>query len=91
MTSFAERRDGKVWVGTDGGGLYSFDRVSGTIKRVPLPIGGGQGDRLTVLSLVFARSGRLYIGTLGEGVDRDGYGDGADQAAEGGRRRWLRE
>jgi len=73
VSCFAERRDGKVWVGTDGEGLYCFDRVADRLERVPLRGVGTEAP--AVLALTATREGRLYIGTLGDGLletDADG-------------------
>lgn len=35
INSFYQDDDGKVWIGTDGGGINHFDPVSGTFKHYP--------------------------------------------------------
>ena len=66
VTSFAEGRNGKVWVGTDDGGLYTFDTRTGDLKRVPLQV---DGRIPAILALKPGRNGRLlYIGTLETGL-----------------------
>ncbi|MBS1659929.1 MAG: response regulator, partial [Bacteroidetes bacterium] len=67
VTSFEERPDGNIWIGTDGGGLYDFDRKEGKLRRIPLSVGGKEMSLLSVLALM-KRGGELYIGTWGEGL-----------------------
>jgi signal transduction histidine kinase/ligand-binding sensor domain-containing protein/DNA-binding response OmpR family regulator len=68
VSSFAERADGKVWIGTDGSGLYCFDRTSGQLKPVTITLPHEKTGNLEILSLKAASNGILYIGTLGQGL-----------------------
>jgi len=68
VTSFAEWGNDKVWVGTDGGGLYTFDRRTEALQRYSLQADGKTKQQLAVLALKAARDGRLYIGTFGDGL-----------------------
>lgn len=68
VTSFEDRGDGKVWMGTDGGGLYLFDHRTDELRRVDIRLDGRTADLLSVLCLKKTRDGRLYIGTFGKGV-----------------------
>jgi signal transduction histidine kinase/ligand-binding sensor domain-containing protein/DNA-binding response OmpR family regulator len=68
VTSFAERRDGNVWIGTDDRGLYIFDRRTGGLKPVRLNTKDNERDTPAVQALKIARDGRLYIGTLEAGL-----------------------
>ncbi|GGA82025.1 hybrid sensor histidine kinase/response regulator transcription factor [Puia dinghuensis] len=68
VTSFAERGDGRIWVGMDDAGLYSFDRATDELKPVRLGVDSKEKDLMAVLALKLARNGRLYIGTLGAGL-----------------------
>ncbi len=68
MTSFAEHRNGKIWVGTDGGGLYSFNRTTGKLTRSRLQVTRIATNVPAVLALRIARNGRLFVGTLETGL-----------------------
>jgi len=68
VTSFEDRGDGKVWMGTDGGGLYLFDHGTGELRSVDVRIDGKKADPLSVLALKKTKDGRLYMGTFGNGV-----------------------
>ena len=56
--------DGTLWLASKGGGLSTFDRASGAIRRVgPLPT-----DKM--LSMVQGGHGEIWLGTYGWGVLR---------------------
>ena len=68
VTSFAERPNGMVWVGTDEDGLFSFDKISGRLTPFQMREGRNKRDVPAVLALKNARNGRLYIGTRETGL-----------------------
>ncbi|MBS1601878.1 MAG: hypothetical protein JST42_04370, partial [Bacteroidetes bacterium] len=68
VTSFEERPDGNLWLGTDGGGIYGFDRKREALERMPMLIDGKAKNALAVLALKRTRNNRLYIGTWGDGL-----------------------
>ncbi|MBS1562817.1 MAG: response regulator, partial [Bacteroidetes bacterium] len=68
VTSFANRKDGKLWVGTDGGGLYIFDPATDQLKHYDIVYQGRAVPPLSILSLHTARSNELYIGTYANGL-----------------------
>ncbi|MHA4806831.1 hybrid sensor histidine kinase/response regulator transcription factor [Flavitalea flava] len=68
VTSFAGRADGNVWVGTDGAGLYIFDRKTELLRPFDIRINGKIASSLSVLSLAKARDNKLYVGTFGHGL-----------------------
>ncbi|HVW60081.1 MAG TPA: two-component regulator propeller domain-containing protein, partial [Puia sp.] len=68
VTSFAERDKDHVWVGTDGGGLYDFDRKTERLGPVSLLSQGKAPVSLAVLALKVTRNRQLYIGTYGNGL-----------------------
>jgi signal transduction histidine kinase/ligand-binding sensor domain-containing protein/CheY-like chemotaxis protein/AraC-like DNA-binding protein len=68
VTSFAERPDGNLWLGTDGGGLFEFARRSGQLLRQPVYLDGKPVLPLSILSLYHTRTNKLYIGTYGKGL-----------------------
>gem|GEM_PF-5230282 len=60
-----EDRSGIVWIGTFGGGLFRYDRVSGKLKQFKSELGNANSlsdDR--VLSILEDRNGILWIGTV---------------------------
>ncbi len=57
-----EDREGNVWLGTDGNGLYQTGSASGiTIKKIPMP-------NNAIVSLLEDRQGRIWIGTFLNGL-----------------------
>jgi PAS domain S-box-containing protein len=70
VTSFAEGADGRIWIGTLGGGLNGFDRSTETFERHqhdPDDPASLASDR--IMSLMTDRSGGLWVGTMGSGLD----------------------
>ncbi len=57
-------RDGTVWVGTEGAGLWQFE--DGELAAVPITVQGA--GELSVTSLLEDRAGRFWIGTLSRGL-----------------------
>ncbi|HTI94869.1 MAG TPA: two-component regulator propeller domain-containing protein, partial [Puia sp.] len=68
INAFAERGDGKVYVGTDGGGLYLFDRITQKLRWINILPGQDKKTPVAVLALKMSRKGILYIGTFGKGL-----------------------
>lgn len=69
VTSFAERGDGRIFIGTEGGGLQLFNRKERLFERVDIRSSRKQiMQNFSVLSLKVARNGILWIGT-----NQDGY------------------
>jgi ligand-binding sensor domain-containing protein len=66
VTSFAEDRVGRIWIGTFGG-LHVMDRQTGTVTKYT-PASGTPGDR--VMALATDPEGMLWIGTMGAGLSR---------------------
>ncbi len=63
--------DGRVWMGTEGGGLIALDRPSGTVEQY-LPASGGD-ERLeaaTVRAVEEDSSGNLWLSVVGFGLSR---------------------
>lgn len=63
VTGFSEGSDGSLWASTFGGGILCSEDGG----RNWIPINKGLGN-LFVLSMVFARSDGLYVGTMEGGV-----------------------
>lgn len=68
VTAFEERPDGNLWLGTDGGGLFEFNRGTGKLLPVPIRLKSGPDSPLTVLALKKTKDDLLYLGTWGNGV-----------------------
>lgn len=68
VTSFAEQPNGNLWLSTDGGGIYSFDRKADRLEQMRLVIDGKPALPLSVLATCWTSSHRLYIGTYGRGL-----------------------
>jgi signal transduction histidine kinase/ligand-binding sensor domain-containing protein/CheY-like chemotaxis protein/HPt (histidine-containing phosphotransfer) domain-containing protein len=71
VTSFADGHDGRVWVGSLGGGLALFDDRNGEAKDIDEVIGkpNALGDR-RVMSLLTDRNDNLWIGMMTRGLKR---------------------
>ncbi|WP_431209969.1 two-component regulator propeller domain-containing protein [Puia sp. P3] len=68
VTAFAEQPDGNLWVSTDGGGVYSYDRKNDRLQRLPLVVEGGTSSPLLVLALHRTRGNQLYVGAFNKGL-----------------------
>ncbi|WP_158826596.1 hybrid sensor histidine kinase/response regulator transcription factor [Mucilaginibacter lacusdianchii] len=69
VTSFAQGNGNQIFVGTDGGGLSSFDTQSGLFKRYPLTSARKRpGSNFSILALKRTRNGDLWAGTFQDGV-----------------------
>ncbi|OCX54101.1 hypothetical protein BEL04_07485 [Mucilaginibacter sp. PPCGB 2223] len=76
VTSFAEKGNGPIYIGTDGAGMGTagagieiFDRVSGLCRPLKL-VSKLHRQLLTIFSLYFDRKGFLWAGTYHDGVFR---------------------
>lgn len=68
ISAFAENKNGRVFIGTDGEGLFEFDRKTKSLRPVPLHLNERPGQQISVLALQKARNNKLYIGTFSHGV-----------------------
>jgi signal transduction histidine kinase/ligand-binding sensor domain-containing protein/DNA-binding response OmpR family regulator len=68
VTSFAETQNGRFFIGTDGGGLYEFNRSTERIRPLPVRINGKKTSTLSILALQMTKKNELVMGTFGEGV-----------------------
>src|SRR5262245_29829293 len=73
VTSFAEDRIGRIWIGTFGG-LHIMDRQTGAVNRY-VPKAGTLSDR--VMALATDPDGMLWVGTMDAGLSRLDPGTGA--------------
>jgi signal transduction histidine kinase/ligand-binding sensor domain-containing protein len=76
VTSIAEGVDGRIWVGTDGGGLHVVDRRTGHVSRYPLPRGGPGAASNAVQSVLADPAGRIWVGFWSAGLCRIDVGGG---------------
>jgi len=68
ITALAEMNNGHVLLGTDGNGLYEFDRQKEQLHPVNLRLKNMPAGSLTIFALLRTRSNKLYIGTYSHGV-----------------------
>ena len=76
VTSIAEGEDGRIWVGTDGGGLHVVDPRTGQVSRYPLPQGGPGSASNAVQSVLAGPGGRIWVGFWSAGLCRIDTRDG---------------
>lgn len=63
VLSFCKTNDGKIWLGTDGGGINIYDKSTGKFTYFKL------NDRFEVITkLVSDGNNKIYIGTYREGL-----------------------
>jgi signal transduction histidine kinase/ligand-binding sensor domain-containing protein/DNA-binding response OmpR family regulator len=68
ISAFAENINGKVFVGTDGEGLFEFDQKTRSIKPIFIDPAEKTGQPVSILALQKARDKKLYIGTFSHGI-----------------------
>jgi signal transduction histidine kinase/ligand-binding sensor domain-containing protein/DNA-binding response OmpR family regulator len=71
VTSFAESKEGRIFVGTDGAGIELFERKTGLFR--PLDIKSRlnhTASGITILRLYFDHNGFLWAGTYRHGLFR---------------------
>lgn len=61
-----EDRDGKIWIGTRGGGVEIIDPKAGIIKKITINEGLGNDE---IFGLLSDRLGQMWIGSWGGGID----------------------
>ncbi|MDN3667565.1 two-component regulator propeller domain-containing protein [Algibacter miyuki] len=69
--AFAQKRDGKIWIGTDGGGLNLFNPSTGkfsNIKHEPNNKHSLSNDY--IIALLDDSKNRLWVGTYGGGLNK---------------------
>ena len=64
-----EALDGRIWIGTHGGGANVLDPVSGLITQLPYDSSKGAVSAANVTAFAEDRAGGVWIGTQGGGVD----------------------
>ena len=68
VASFAESKNGGIFIGTDGNGLYEFDRNTERVHPVPVHVNGKITAPLSILALQMTKKNELVMGTFGAGV-----------------------
>ena len=68
VTSFAEDDNGNIFVGTDGGGLSSFNRKTRSFKKHLLNAKGMEPSSRPVVLALEKTAGKLYVGTYSKGL-----------------------
>ncbi len=70
IMSITEARDGRIWVGTFGGGANIVDPVSGEIRQLPFGAGKpGAVSGANVTAILEDAQGNFWIGTDREGLN----------------------
>ena len=70
--SVIESRDGKVWVGTNGGGIFSLNQASGALINHAYNAANNTIDSLTnnyIRSLYEDQEGNIWVGTFAGGIN----------------------
>jgi signal transduction histidine kinase/DNA-binding response OmpR family regulator/streptogramin lyase len=68
VSSFAENRDGTVIIGTDGGGLFFFNRKTDRVQPLDWALPVSNSRQLSVLAMHRSTGNQLYIGTYANGL-----------------------
>lgn len=68
ITALTELNNKSVLIGTDGNGLYEFDRQKNRVSPVTFPLKNVAASSLNILSLLSTRTHKLYIGTYAQGL-----------------------
>ncbi|WP_315823609.1 ligand-binding sensor domain-containing protein [Paraflavitalea speifideaquila] len=68
VSSFAENSNGLIYFGTDGGGMYEFNRTTSRIKPVDWKLPVKYSGKMSILVLLQSRENKLYIGSYGQGL-----------------------
>ena len=70
VTSIAEGDDGRIWVGTDGGGLHVVYPRTGSVSGYRLPGGGPGSAASAVQSILAGPGGQIWVGFWSSGLCR---------------------
>jgi ligand-binding sensor domain-containing protein/signal transduction histidine kinase/DNA-binding response OmpR family regulator len=68
VSAFAETRNANIFVGTDGGGLYEFNRKTEQLRQINIPLKDKTTSAPSILTLCMAHNNKLFIGTYAMGV-----------------------
>ena len=71
IRGIAQTEDGRLWIGSDGGGVLSLDRSTGTVRQfVPTPSNGEEARAGSVRAVELDADGRLWLSVAGFGLSR---------------------
>ncbi len=71
ITSFCEDQDGRLWIGTLGGGLNLYDRDRGCFRRFQHdPSDAASLSSNDITSIELLADGSLWLGTVASGLNR---------------------
>ncbi|MDF2191616.1 hybrid sensor histidine kinase/response regulator transcription factor [Paraflavitalea sp. CAU 1676] len=68
ISAMAEAPNGDVFIGSDGGGLYRYNRKTDQVSEIELGLPVHKSHPLSVLALLVASDNKLYIGTYAWGL-----------------------
>ncbi|MCR8556495.1 response regulator [Mucilaginibacter sp. BJC16-A38] len=69
VSSFAENKDGDIFVGTDGGGLNLFHTKTGLFSHIAIKAKKKKNSAgLPILTMMLDRNRQLWIGTFQDGI-----------------------
>jgi signal transduction histidine kinase/ligand-binding sensor domain-containing protein/DNA-binding response OmpR family regulator len=68
VSSFAENRNGPIFIGTDGGGLYEFNRKTEQLRYINIPQKDKTASPPPILTMCLTRTNQLFIGTYAKGL-----------------------
>lgn len=85
INAFAENKNGHVFIGTDGEGLFEFDQDKNFIRPVNIKFKKQPTKQISVLALQRSHDDKLYIGTFAEGVIIMDLSTGSVQHLKAGR------
>ncbi|MFX1705577.1 two-component regulator propeller domain-containing protein [Chitinophaga sp. CC14] len=66
VSAFAEKSEEEILIGTDGGGLFEFNRATGKAQPVNIPLPAN--NNVSIMALQYTRNKKLYIGTYAHGL-----------------------
>lgn len=70
VSCFCEDPDGTVWMGSDNGGLFRYDPVSGKAQRWKTPVGGNDPHPAMNIHAIYRSGHDLWVGTFSRGLGR---------------------
>jgi signal transduction histidine kinase/ligand-binding sensor domain-containing protein/DNA-binding response OmpR family regulator len=68
ISAFAEDNNGNLFIGTDGGGLFHYNRATEQVNPVDLGLPVNKQHPLSVMALHLTRNNKLYVGAYAWGI-----------------------
>ncbi|HEX6430929.1 MAG TPA: two-component regulator propeller domain-containing protein, partial [Niastella sp.] len=68
FTAFAENRNGNIFIGTDGSGLFEFNRKTEQLRSIDIPLQDKTAHPPSILTMCLTHNNKLFIGTYAKGV-----------------------